>query len=317
MKVNKLWMSLALLAALALSPALMAATRSEFDKAVKQLQDSPHDTSLRKRIFKMAASMKNLPDIPDEVAILKGKAAYIVKNASSPSDFEPAVEAYKRATLLAPWVPELYYNLGIVQEKAGEPDDATDSFKLYLAADPEADDRDKVLARLGALEVQQEKQEQAGSQASSAREAGQADPAALRRWESQQGGQIAVGVVSGVTLGLGAVFLGIGLGDMSSATYTTSSGYYKGVLYNKYYDGKYFSSSSYKKYTDGETNMGLGWAFMGIGVLGLIITVAMDPGPKPTALLDIKNGDLALGLPRLDYNPAREAWQLGLLHAEF
>src|SRR5262245_1245242 len=102
--------SLAWLAALllAFNPLpLLAATQSEFDKAVQNLQKNPDDSALRKKILKMARELKETPDIPDDVAVLKGKATYIVKSAKSFSDFRPAVDAYQEAILLAPWVPAL------------------------------------------------------------------------------------------------------------------------------------------------------------------------------------------------------------------
>jgi tetratricopeptide (TPR) repeat protein len=322
LRVSKSWLKLACIAALAALPAsgLLAATRAAFDKAVKEVQEHPYDTSLRKKVFKLARELKNLPEIPDEVAILKGKASYVVKNASSPSDYGPAVDAYKKATNLAPWVPGLYYNLGVVQEKAGRAEEATESFKLYLAADPDAEDRDKVLARLGGLEVQKEEQEQRGAALSSGVSSLQgrsADPVALKKWESRQSGQIAVGVVSGVSVGMGALFVGMGLGQMDSAKAYSTAGTRSGVLYNKYYEGKYYSSASYSDYTGGQTMVGMGWVFMGVGALGILIAVAMDPGPKPVALLEMDGDQLALGLPQVELNERLDGLNVGLLQAKF
>lgn len=310
---------LCLVLALALmtpAQALFAASRESFNKAVKELQADPSNKALRKKIFAMAREMSTPPEAPDEVAILKGKAAYIIKTAGSTADYHPAVEAYEKAVNLAPWVPDLYYNLGVVQEKAGMPAEAIASFKLYLAADPDAEDREKVLARLGGLEVQMEKQVQGGGRVQQAGNGRPADSEALRRWQGKKGGQIAVGVVSGVTLGMGAIFLGIGMGETSSALYTTSPGYSKGVLYNKYYEGKYWSTASYNQYTEGQTLTAVGWGFLGVGCLGLIITVAMDPGRRPTtALLDLQDGKLAMGLPVV--SPHLDGMQMSLLHAQF
>jgi tetratricopeptide (TPR) repeat protein len=322
MKVQTQWLRVACAAMLVLAPAqvLLAAPggRQAFDQAVKDLQKNPSDTALRKKIFKMARGLASLPEVPDDVAILKGKAAYIVKNANSPADFGPAVDAYEKATNLAPWVPELYYNLGVVQEKAGAPELASESFKLYLAADPDASDRDKVLARLGGLEVQQEKKQQGGAQAVQQQQAAEVNPRAQRDWESRRGAAIAVAVLGGITMGIGAVALGVGAGDTGSALYTTSPGYSKGVLYNKYYEGKYWSSASYDTYTQGEAEMGLGWTFLALGGLGLIVGIAMDPGPQPrAALMNIQGGKLAMAMPTVDMNPGLGGWQTTLVHAEF
>jgi tetratricopeptide (TPR) repeat protein len=323
MRARATWLGLACLAALALlSPGLASAgTRQSFDKAVKDLQKSPNDMALRKKILSLANELPSLPDTPDDVAILKGKAAYIVKEANNEADFAPAVRAYQEAILLAPWLPRLYYNLGVVQQSAGQPADATQSFKLYLAGEPEAEDREKVLERLGKLQVQQEQQvgeTQAPSASTGRRQAPVVDAATHRQWQGKRTGAIVVGVLGGVGLALGAIELGAGLGDQSSAVYTTSAGYYKGVLYNKYYQGKYWSSSSYALYTQGETEVAFGWTGLLLGGTMLLVAIVMDPGPEPrTAMLDIDGGKLAMGLPVPEFNENLDGVHATLLHASF
>ena len=316
-KKLRLWMAFLMVLAMVPSQALLASSEA-FNKAVKAVQKSPEDLGLRKKLFTLARSQKSLPEVPDDVAILKGKAAYIVKTANSPADFGPAVDAYQEATNLAPWVPDLYYNLGVVQEKAGRAQDAIASFKLYLAAAPDADDRDKVLARLGGLEVQKDKQVQSSTEASVATSHAAVNSAAHQQWEGKRGGQVAVAVVSGLTLGLGAVFLGVGAGEAGGALYTSSPGYSQGVLYNKPYDGKYFSAASYDDYTNGQALMGVGWVFLGVGVVGCIVAIAMDPGPEPKmALLDLQGEKLACGMPEIKLAPRGDGLNLSLLHATF
>ncbi len=131
-------------------------TRQAFDLAVQDLQKAPDNVMLRRKIFELAQGLKSKPPVPDEVSILKGKALYIAKKAVSPEDFRPAVDAYRQATFLAPWVPDLYYNLGLMEEQAGMPGEAIADFKLYLLANPDANDKNKVLARLGKLEVERD-----------------------------------------------------------------------------------------------------------------------------------------------------------------
>jgi tetratricopeptide (TPR) repeat protein len=299
-------------------PLFAAGSKAAFEKALKELQQSPEDPALRKKLFHQAQALDELPAPPDDVAILKGKAAYLVKTANSPADYQGAVDAYQKAVRLAPWVPELYYNLGVVQEKAGQASDAAASFKLYLEAAPQAEDRDKVLERLGKLEVQQEQQHESASTSPAKSAAAAPSAAAIKDWEGRRSGEIVVGVLSGVCLVIGAIGLGLGVGDTSDAKYTTSPGYSSGVLYNKAYEGKYWSDASYQQYTQGESELALGAVFGGMGLVGLIITVAMDPGPKPgTALLNVNGNALAWALPPVKLDPAQGRWNAELLHVQF
>lgn len=321
MRAPRRLLSLACVAALVLAPCpplFAAGSKAAFEKALKELKQSPDDPALRKKLFHAAQALDELPAPPDEVAILKGKAAYLVKTANSPADYLGAVDAYQKAVRLAPWVPELYYNLGVVQEKAGKASDAAGSFKLYLEAAPQAEDRDKVLERLGKLEVQQEQQREAPSAGPVQRNATPPSAAAIKDWEGRHSGEIVVGVLSGVCLAIGAIGLGLGIGDTSDAKYTTSPGYAGGVLYNKAYEGKYWSDASYAQYTQGQSELAMGAVFGTLGLLGLIVTVAMDPGPKPgTALLNVDGKALAWHMPPVDLDPAQGRWKAELLHVQF
>jgi tetratricopeptide (TPR) repeat protein len=98
-----------------------------------------------------------MPAIPEEVSELVGRAIYAFKNAASPSDYEQAIDAYSRALVLAPWVAKNYYNLAVVQEKAGKPEDAIRSFRWYMLSAPNASDVDEVRERIGGLKFASEK----------------------------------------------------------------------------------------------------------------------------------------------------------------
>ncbi len=124
---------------------------------VTQLQSSPQDQELRKKIIQKALTLSKPPASPEDLGELMGKAKAIMKDAKTADDYKQAVDALKQASLLAPWIGDLYYNLGVVQEKAEEPEDAVTSFNLYLLAEPHAKDRESVKERIGALEYQAEK----------------------------------------------------------------------------------------------------------------------------------------------------------------
>jgi tetratricopeptide (TPR) repeat protein len=141
---------------LALSAAQRAAaqtSRQQLREALGALQadTARSDSALRERIIKLVLTLDPPPAVPDEVAELTGRAVYAFKNATSPADYEEAITAYRKALLLAPWEAKNYYNLGVVQEKAGKPTDAIESFRWYLMAAPNASDATEVRERIGGL----------------------------------------------------------------------------------------------------------------------------------------------------------------------
>ena len=102
---------------------------------VAQLQGSPQDQELRKKIIQLSLKMTAKPEIPDGVNQLLGQAKYVMKQAKAPGDYKDAVEAFKKASLLAPWSGDIYYNLGVVQEKADEPADALNA-SIWILTEP-------------------------------------------------------------------------------------------------------------------------------------------------------------------------------------
>jgi len=76
-----------------------------------------------------------------------------MSRANSPTHFHEEPE-YKKALLIAPWVAPYYFNLGIVLEKAGQPEEAIRTFKLYLLASPGAQDARGVKKRIAGLEYE-------------------------------------------------------------------------------------------------------------------------------------------------------------------
>lgn len=95
--------------------------------------------------------MNPKPAIPEEIIELKGQATAAFKQAKTPAEYGDAVDAYRKALLLAPWAGDMYFNLGVAQQKAEKPLDAIQSFKLYLLATPDTPDREAILERIGGL----------------------------------------------------------------------------------------------------------------------------------------------------------------------
>lgn len=84
----------------------------------------------------------------------RGTAA--VEIAKDPGDYKIAIDEFKQASALAPEWPDAYYNLGLVQEKAGQFKDAADTLKTYLKLAPNAADADSVKSLINKLEFKAE-----------------------------------------------------------------------------------------------------------------------------------------------------------------
>ncbi len=88
----------------------------------------------------------------------RGMAA--VEMAKTPADYEAAIAEFEKAGSLFPDWPELYYNLGLVQEKAGKYEDAINSLKRYVQLAPNASDVESVKSLINKLEYRHEKIEE-------------------------------------------------------------------------------------------------------------------------------------------------------------
>lgn len=143
----------------ALLPAQAQAGTSQetLQQYVADLQKNPGDQALREKIIKLAQEMKPRPTTLAEAENFSDRAEYAAKNAKSEADFADAAKEYEKALLVAPWVAEYYFNLGIVQEKANLLQKAANSLKLYLSAEPNAKDSRDVRKRIAGLEYASEK----------------------------------------------------------------------------------------------------------------------------------------------------------------
>ncbi|MFC1589921.1 tetratricopeptide repeat protein [Candidatus Omnitrophota bacterium] len=85
----------------------------------------------------------------------RGQAA--VENAENEADYKDAVSEFTSAAELAPQWADAYYNLGLAQEKAGQYDNAIDSFNAYIRLAPGAEDAENVQTKIFKLEYLKEK----------------------------------------------------------------------------------------------------------------------------------------------------------------
>ena len=76
--------------------------------------------------------------------------------AKTPEDYELAIREFQKAQELAPGWADVYYNMGLVQEKAGKFKDAAGSLRQYLKLAPKSPDAETVRAMANKLEFKAE-----------------------------------------------------------------------------------------------------------------------------------------------------------------
>jgi hypothetical protein len=105
--------------------------------------------------------LATLPALAEEGAadarrhMVRGIAA--IEMAKSAADLAPAANEFRRATELDPSLSAAWYNLGSVQVKLGQFDEAIQSYKRYLTLSPQAEDAQKIQDEIIKLEYRQER----------------------------------------------------------------------------------------------------------------------------------------------------------------
>jgi len=90
--------------------------------------------------------------VPDEAMRHFNRGMAAVEMAVSQDDYQLAVDEFRQALALAPDWAEARYNLGLVQEKAGNYRDAVNSLRRYLQLAPNAPDAAQVRTMADKLE---------------------------------------------------------------------------------------------------------------------------------------------------------------------
>jgi tetratricopeptide (TPR) repeat protein len=324
-------LSVLLAANLILAPCVLPAATGEqaFQRALANFQKYPDDAAARLKVIETAQGLPSPPEVPDSVSVLQGKAKYLMQTAKGVQDYQAVLDLYHQALNQAPWDANLYYDQAVVEEKADQYAAAKADFKLYLVASPDADDKSKVLERLGKLDVMQQQQDAATAQAAAAQAAAerqarldaQAQPVRTAG-SALFGAGILVSVIGGVGLIGGAV-------EMGTATGYSSPGVYDGVDYYKSFQGAYYSNASYQQYQSGQNVMTLSGVLLG-GGLCLIIAGAVMKAYVPSgdgapaapkkedddSLLDYRDGRLSFGTGDLGLD-AQGRLSGRILRAEF
>jgi hypothetical protein len=135
--------------------------RAEFKSSIDQLQKTPDDAALRKKIIKLARSVKPAPAVPEEARRFLARGAAAFESAKTDEDYKLAIPEFQNAANKAPWWGDAYFNLAKAQEKAGDLGGALANYRWCLAADPEGKDAESVRTTTYKLEFKAEQKAKA------------------------------------------------------------------------------------------------------------------------------------------------------------
>ncbi len=123
---------------------------------VEDLKKNPADSALREKIIKLALTMKTAPKVPEDAERNMARGNAFAQKAIDSTGYKRAIIEFESAANVAPWLGLAYYNLGVVQEKAGLYNEAIQNLKLYLLAAPDAKNAREVKNKIYELEVDAE-----------------------------------------------------------------------------------------------------------------------------------------------------------------
>jgi len=124
--------------------------------ALKAKKGNPQQ--LREKIIRLVRRLGAPSEVPENYHRHMARGEVFVETAQDKIGFAKAAEEFTKASNEAPWRSEVYYNLGIVQDKAGQYDKAIQSLKLYLLAAPNASDTREVRTLIYKIEARREAQ---------------------------------------------------------------------------------------------------------------------------------------------------------------
>ena len=107
-----------------------------------------------------AAAAQN---VPEEARRHMARGIAAIEMAKSAGDYVLAALEFEKAAKLAPDWPDVYYSLGSVQAKMGDPASAIKSYQRYLELAPRSPDAEKVRQEIYKLEYLHDRQKQAAA----------------------------------------------------------------------------------------------------------------------------------------------------------
>lgn len=128
---------------------------------VADLRKSPENVELREKVIRYAQTLKQKPQVPEEYERQMARGSAYIKKAADAEGYARAIETFKAAVALAPWMPEAYSELAAAQEKAGQYAEAIQNLNFALLADPNAKNAREIRNHIYELEVYAEDAKQA------------------------------------------------------------------------------------------------------------------------------------------------------------
>jgi tetratricopeptide (TPR) repeat protein len=107
-----------------------------------------------------SASAQN---VPEEARRHMARGIAAIEMAKSAGDYVLAALEFEKAAKLAPDWPDVYYSLGSVQAKMGDPASAVKSYQRYLQLAPRSPDAEKVRQEIYKLEYLHDRQKLAAT----------------------------------------------------------------------------------------------------------------------------------------------------------
>lgn len=139
-------------------------TRDAFTHYLAAIQQaapgSDADQRLREKIISLARKLTPPPLVPNDVQAHLSRGRTAVQNAQDADGLRRAAAEFQEASKLAPWLGNIYFNLGAIDEKAGLYTEAIRNFNLYLLATPSSPDSEHVKTRIADLQSKLEQQRQ-------------------------------------------------------------------------------------------------------------------------------------------------------------
>jgi tetratricopeptide (TPR) repeat protein len=108
-------------------------------------------------VFCLSIGITNAQNISDEAMRYFDRGQAAVEMAKTQADYEDAIKEFEKAAKLAPEWPDVYYNLGLIQEKIGKYSDAIKNLTKYLELSPNASDSREVKKFIAKIEYKMEK----------------------------------------------------------------------------------------------------------------------------------------------------------------
>ncbi len=138
------------------APGAKKSNADDLKPYLAQLKNNPGDKALREKIIKAAAGMKPAPAVSEDVERNMARGTAFAQKAVDVVGYKKAIAEFEAAANGAPWLALAYYNLGVMQEKAGLFNDAIESLRFYLMAAPDAKNARDVKNKIYALEADAE-----------------------------------------------------------------------------------------------------------------------------------------------------------------